>query len=173
MCSNKIPVLHQRIQLVTEHHETRLHQAQLAQQREEDLGDLVHLTELRSDKFKYLHSMMSELYSSAVDLAFRGFLALEVVVSLSRHWDELILEELGNCDLRTSLLVLEEHFDLLETSFSLQADHFELLLVTLIALCDELIQGAGRTPPPPLSVMSTWADRLHGFCLTFWIFSKF
>ena len=151
MSSDKIPVLRQQIRLVSEHRETRLNQAQLAQHHEENLGDLVQITEIRSDRFESLHSRMSQLYSAAVELNFQGFVALEVVVSLSRHWDELILEEIGNRNLRTNLLVLEAHFDNLETSFSAQADHFELLLVTLIALRDELIRrNRANTSPTPL-----------------------
>ena len=157
MSSNKIPVLRQQIRLVSEHRETRLNQAQLAQHHEENLGDLVQITEIRSDRFESLHSRMSQLYSAAVELNFQGFVALEVVVSLSRHWDELILEEIGNRNLRTTQVlrsgpqVLEAHFDNLETSFSAQADHFDLLLVTLIALRDELIRrNRANTSPTPL-----------------------
>ena len=94
---------------------------------------------------------MSEFYPAAVELHFQGFVALEVVISLSRHWDELILEEIGNRNLRTNLLVLEEYYDNLETHFSARADHFKLLLVTLLAIRDELIhRNRANTSPTPL-----------------------
>ena len=48
-------------------------------------------------------------------------------------------------------MVLEAHYDDLETSFSAQADHFELVLVTLLALRDELIlRSRVTTSPTPL-----------------------
>ena len=150
MSSNKLPVLRQRVRLVSEHHETSLNHAQLAQQHEENLCDLVQITEIRSDRFESLHSRMSQLYSAAVELNFQGFVALEVVVSLSRHWDELILEEIGNRNLRTNLLVLEEYYDNLETRFSARADHFEVLLVTLLAMRNELIHRNRANTSPTL-----------------------
>ena len=150
MSSRKLPVLRQRVRLVSEHHETSLNHAHSAQQHEENLGDLVQITEMRSDRFESLHSRMSELYSALVELHLRGFVALEVVISLSGHWNELILEEIGNRNLRTNLLVLEEYYDNLETRFSARADHFELLLITLLAMRDELIhRNRANTSPTP------------------------
>ena len=151
MSSHKLPVVLPRIRLVSEHLDTCLNQAQLAQHHEEKLGDLVQLTEMRSTRFESLHSRMSQLYSVAVALHFQGFVSHDVMVSISRRWDQLILEEIGNRDLRTNLLVLEAHYDDLETSFSAQAEHFELLLVTLLALRDELIlRSRVTTSPTPL-----------------------
>ena len=151
MSSHKLPVVRHRIRLVSEHLDTRLNQAQLAQHHEENLGDLVQLTEMRSTRFESLHSMMSRLYSVTVVLYSQGSASHDVMVSISRRWDKLILEELSNRDLRTNLLVLEAHYNDLETSFSAQADHFELLLVTLLALHDELIlRSRVTTSPTPL-----------------------
>ena len=94
---------------------------------------------------------MSQLYSVAIALYSQGSVSPDVMVSISRHWDQLILEEIRNRDLRTNLLVLEAHYDDLETSFFAQADHFELLLVTLLALRDELIlRSRVTTSPTPL-----------------------
>ena len=144
MYSTKLPILHERIRLVKENQENNLQQVLWAREREEQYGDLVRLCELWTDRFEYVHSRLLEQYTAAIDLAVRGFLALDVVVSIDHQWIEVILEELGNRDLQTTLVALEEHFDLLETSCSVQADHFELLLVTLIALRDEMIRRSGE-----------------------------
>ena len=145
MTTHKLPVVCQRIRLMSEHLDTRLHQALSSQQHEEHLDDMVQLTEMR---FESLHSRMSQLFSVAVALHYQGIVAPDFVASISRRWDELILEEIGNRDLRTHLLVLEAYFDDLETSFSAQADHFELLLITLLALRDELVLRSRVTNSP-------------------------
>ena len=152
MTTHKLPIVRQRIRLMSEHLDTRLHQALSAQHHEEHLDDMVQLTEMRSARFESLHSRMSQLFSVAVALHYQGIVAPDFVASISCRWDELILEEIGNRDLRTHLLVLEAYFDDLETSFSAQADHFELLLITLLALRDELVLRSRVTnSPTPLA----------------------
>ena len=54
------------------------------------------------------------------------------------------MEELGNRDLQATFVALEEHYDLLETGYSLQADTLEQLLASLTARHDDMIRKGGE-----------------------------
>ena len=140
MYSTKIPILHERIRLVKENQENNLQQVLWAREREEQYGDLVRLCELWTDRFEYVHSRLLEQYTAAIDLAVRGFLAFDVVVSIDHQWIEVIMEELGNRDLQATLVALEEHYDLLKTGYSMLADHLDQLLASLTAQRDDIIR---------------------------------
>ena len=151
MSSRKLPVVLQRVRLTADYYETSLDHAHLAQEYEEHLGDLVEITEIRSDIFETHHLRLSVLHSALLELYSWGFVPLEDVTNISRYWDHLILEELGNRDLRTQFLVLEEFYDNLHDRFSTRASHFELLLLTLLAMRDELLlRNQANNSPTPL-----------------------
>ena len=159
MFSRKLPVVLQRVRLTAEHYETSIENANMAQEYEEQLGDLVEITEIRSEIFQTHHLRLSALHSALVELYSWGFVPLADVALISRYWDHPILEELGNRDLRTQLLILEEFYDNLHDRFSARAHHFELLLLTLLAVRDELLlRNLANNSPTPLGDVDLGSD---------------
>ena len=150
MSLRKLPVVLQRVRLTAEHYEASNENANLALEYEEQIGDLVEITEMRSEIFQTHHLRLSVLYSALLELYSWGYVPLADVTIISRYWDLLILEELENRNYRTQLLVLEGFYDSLHDRYSTRASHFELSLLTLLAIRDELLlrDQANQSPTP-------------------------
>ena len=125
MFSVKLPILIERVRLMEENRENILHQVLWAQECEERYGDFVHLCELRTDRFQYVNARLVEQYNAAIDLAFRGMIVPGVATAINNQLVEAIMEEIHNLDVQAAFVALEEHYDLLESEYSMQASSID------------------------------------------------
>ena len=158
MSLRKLPVVLQRVRLTAEHYEASNEHANMAQEYEEQIGDLVEITEMRSEMFQVHHLRLSSLHSILIELYSLGFVPLADVTNMSRYWDRLILEEFENRHYRNQLLTLEGFYDSLHDFHSTRASNLELSLLTLLAIRDELLLRDQANQATPLADLHLDSD---------------
>ena len=158
MSLRKLPVIEQRVRLTAELFQASNEHADVAQENEEQIGDLVTITEIKSVMFQINHLRLSSLHSILIELYSLGFVPLADVTNMSRYWDRLILEEFENRHYRNQLLTLAGFYDSLHDFHSTRASNLELSLLTLLAIRDKLLLRAQANQATPLADLQLGSD---------------